>query len=55
MIKFEDFLYNETTIRVAEEVGPNSLEWDELHERYLQDDTWRQAVYPLWLDFSDTQ
>lgn len=49
---FESFLYEETSIRVAEEVGPNAFDYDMLHDRYMDDDEWRAR---MWAVFKDRQ
>jgi hypothetical protein len=41
---FEAFLYDATSIRVAEEIGPNSFDYDTLHDRYMEDRDWRFKV-----------
>lgn len=48
--KFEDYFYEETSTRVCEEVGPNSLDYDMLHDRYMDDESWHQQVYDHWLN-----
>lgn len=42
---FENYFADETAIRAAEEVGPNSAEYDALCERYLHDPERHQQVY----------
>lgn len=47
---FGDYLYEETRIRVCEEVGPNSLDYDYLMDKYLDDEEWGLRVYDRWLN-----
>ena len=47
---FDDYLYEETRIRVCEEVGPNSLDYDHLMDKYLDDEEWGLRVYDHWLN-----
>ena len=47
---FYDYLYEETRIRVCEEVGPNSLDYDYLMGKYLDDEEWGLRVYDRWLN-----
>ena len=37
---FEDFLFEETSIRVAEEMGPNALDADRRHDQLMDDEMW---------------
>jgi len=41
---FEDVYYEECCIDAAEVVGPNSVEYEALVERYLDDTTRREAA-----------
>lgn len=45
---FDSYLYEETSIRVAEEVGPNAIEYDMLHDRYMDDPEWRATCWATW-------
>ena len=47
---FDDYLYAETRIRVCEEVGPNSPDYDYLMDKYLDDEEWGLRVYDRWLN-----
>lgn len=38
---YEAFVYEETSIRVAELAGPNSHEYEQLHEQLMEDRQWR--------------
>lgn len=38
---YEDFLHTETSIRAAELAGPNSHEYEQLHEQLMEDRQWR--------------
>lgn len=46
---FEDFLWAETDIRVAEEIGPNSVEYDRRHDELMDDEMWNSQVRAAWL------
>lgn len=48
---FSEYLYEETRIRVCEEVGPNSPEYDYLMDKHLGDEEWGLRVYDRWLDY----
>lgn len=41
---FEDWYYDECHIAAAEEVGPNSIEYDHLVEKMLEDDARKAAA-----------
>ena len=47
---FEDYLYEETHIRVCEEEGPNSPDYDRLMDKHLDDEDWNLRVYDRWLN-----
>lgn len=38
---YEDFVHEETSIRVAELTSPNSHEYEQLHEQLMEDRQWR--------------
>lgn len=38
---YEAFVYEETSIRAAELAGPNSHEYEQLHEQLMEDRQWR--------------
>ena len=42
--RFDDWFYDQCAVDAAEMVGPNSLEYDRLCERYLEDETRREAA-----------
>lgn len=42
---FEAFLYEETSIRVCEEMGPNAIDFDRRHDALMEDRDWRFAVH----------
>ena len=42
---FEAFLYEETSIRVCEEMGPNAIDYDRRHDQLMEDRDWRFAVH----------
>lgn len=49
---FEDFLgflYDETAIRVAEEIGPNSVEYAHRFETLFHDEVWVSQVRAAWV------
>ena len=47
---FDDYLYEETLIRVCEEVGPNSPDYGYLMGKHLDDEEWGLRVYDRWLN-----
>ena len=42
---FEAFLYEETSIRVCEEMGPNAIDYDRRHDELMDDRGWRFSVH----------
>lgn len=46
---FEDFLWTETDIRVAEEMGPNAIDADRRHDELMDDGMWNAQVRAAWL------
>lgn len=46
---FIDFLHEETSIRVAEEMGPNSIEYARRFETLFNDEMWNSQVRAAWL------
>ena len=47
--EFEAFLWDETSIRVSEEIGPNSPDWDRYHDKLMEDDVWIGQVKAVWI------
>lgn len=45
---YEDFVHEETSIRVAELAGPNSHEYEQLHEQLMKDRQWRIELAREW-------
>lgn len=41
---FDAWYYDECSIDAAEVVGPNSVEYDDLHTRFYEDDNRREAA-----------
>jgi hypothetical protein len=48
-LDFTAFLYEETSIRVAEEIGPNSVEYAYRFEALFNDEHWVSQVRAAWL------
>lgn len=46
---FEDFLHEETSIRVSEEMGPNAYDYDRRHDELMDDEIWVGQVRAAWL------
>ena len=46
---FEDFLWNETSIRVSEEMGPNAIDYDRRHDELMDDEVWIGQVKAHWI------
>lgn len=51
---FEDFLWNETDTRVAEEMGPNAIDADRRHDQLMDDDVWVGQVRAAWIWWQGT-
>jgi hypothetical protein len=47
--EFEAFLWEETSIRVSEEIGSNSPDWDRYHDKLMEDDVWISQVKANWI------
>lgn len=46
---FEAFVYEETSMKVCELVGPNCIEYDRIHDGLCEDRGWRLVLAKEWL------
>ena len=46
---WEDFLWEETSIRVSEEMGPNAADYDRRHDELMDDEHWISQVRAAWV------
>lgn len=46
---FEDFLFEESSIRASEEMGPNAIDYDRRCDELMDDEHWCSQVRAAWI------